>query len=50
MPEDHFGERVAGRYDESSPEMFDPAVVDPAVDFLVEHATPITADPAETPA
>jgi SAM-dependent methyltransferase len=25
---------VAERYDESSPEMFDPAVVDPAVDFL----------------
>ena len=38
MPEDHFGERVAGRYDESSPEMFDPAVVDPAVDFLVDLA------------
>jgi SAM-dependent methyltransferase len=38
MPEDHFGERVAGRYDESSPEMFDAAVVDPAVDFLVDLA------------
>ena len=38
MPEDHFGERVAGRYDESSPEMFDPAVVDPVVDFLVDLA------------
>jgi SAM-dependent methyltransferase len=34
MPEDHFGERVAARYDESSAEMFEPAVVDPAVDFL----------------
>jgi SAM-dependent methyltransferase len=34
MPEDHFGERVAARYDESSAEMFAPAVVDPAVDFL----------------
>src|SRR5436190_9960074 len=34
MPEDHFGERVAARYDESSAEMFDPAVVDPVVDFL----------------
>jgi hypothetical protein len=31
----HFVERVAARYDESSPEMFSPAVVDPAVDFLV---------------
>ena len=38
MPEDHFGERVAGRYDESSAEMFDPAVVDPVVDFLVDLA------------
>jgi SAM-dependent methyltransferase len=38
MPEDHFGERVAERYDESSADMFDPVVVDPAVDFLVELA------------
>src|SRR5918994_1143701 len=38
MPEDHFGERVAEHYDESSPEMFDPAVVDPAVDFLADLA------------
>jgi SAM-dependent methyltransferase len=30
----YFGERVAERYDESSAEMFDPAIVDPAVDFL----------------
>jgi SAM-dependent methyltransferase len=34
----YFDERVAARYDESSPEMFDPMVVDPAVDFLVELA------------
>jgi SAM-dependent methyltransferase len=38
VPEDYFGERVAERYDESSAEMFDPAVVDPAVDFLAELA------------
>jgi SAM-dependent methyltransferase len=38
MPEDHFGERVAERYDESSAEMFNPAVVDPAVDFLADLA------------
>jgi hypothetical protein len=38
MPEDHFGERVAERYDESSADMFDPAVVDPTVDFLAELA------------
>ena len=37
MPEDH-GERVAERYDESSADMFDPAVVDPAVDFLADLA------------
>jgi SAM-dependent methyltransferase len=38
VPEDHFGERVAERYDESSADMFDPAVVDPAVDFLAGMA------------
>src|SRR6266511_769799 len=38
MPEDHFGERVAARYDESAADMFDPAVVDPAVDFLADLA------------
>ena len=34
MPEDHFGERVAARYDESQAEMFEPAAVEPVVDFL----------------
>jgi SAM-dependent methyltransferase len=34
MPEDHFGDHVAARYDESEAEMFEPAVVDPIVDFL----------------
>ena len=34
MPEDHFGERVAERYDELSAEMFAPAAIDPVVDFL----------------
>jgi SAM-dependent methyltransferase len=38
MPEDYFGERVAERYDESSAEMFDPVVLDPAVDFLADLA------------
>ena len=42
MQEDdgYFGERVAARYDESGEiaGMFDPAVVDPAVDLLVELA------------
>ncbi len=40
MPADdgYFDERVAARYDESAADMFDPAVVDPVVDFLVELA------------
>jgi SAM-dependent methyltransferase len=37
VPEDYFGEHVAARYDGDA-EMFDPAVVDPAVDFLAELA------------
>ena len=38
MSEDYFGGRVAARYDESSAEMFEPAVVEPVVDFLAELA------------
>ena len=38
MPEDYFGEAVAARYDESSADMFEPAVVDPVVDFLADLA------------
>jgi SAM-dependent methyltransferase len=38
MPEDHFGEPVAARYDESAADMFQPAVVDPIVDFLADLA------------
>ncbi|MDG6108474.1 class I SAM-dependent methyltransferase [Dactylosporangium aurantiacum] len=34
----YFGERVAARYDESSREMADPAVVEPAVDTLAQLA------------
>jgi SAM-dependent methyltransferase len=34
MRVDHFDEPVAARYDAASAEMFDPAVLDPAVDFL----------------
>lgn len=38
-PDDgYFDERVAARYDESAGDMFDPAVVDPVVDLLVELA------------
>ena len=38
MPTDHFGERVAERYDAASADMFDPAVVDRAVTFLADLA------------
>jgi SAM-dependent methyltransferase len=43
MAKDYFGEHVAERYDETSADMFDPARVDPIVDFLVERATDGTA-------
>jgi SAM-dependent methyltransferase len=38
MPVDYFGEHVAKRYDLDEAEMFDPAVVEPAVEFLAELA------------
>jgi len=38
MPENRFGAEVAARYDESSSDMFDPAVVKPVADFLAELA------------
>jgi SAM-dependent methyltransferase len=38
MPEDYFGEDVAQRDDESTAGMFEPAVVEPAVDFLADLA------------
>jgi SAM-dependent methyltransferase len=34
----YFDERVAARYDQAAKELFDPAVVDPAVGFLLELA------------
>jgi len=37
-PDGYFGERVAATYDEATAEMFDPAVVEPAVDVLAELA------------
>ena len=36
MPDDYFGEPVAARYDESSADRFDPAVLDPTVEFLAD--------------
>jgi SAM-dependent methyltransferase len=38
LEDGYFDEPVAARYDESSAEMFEPAVVEPAVDFLAELA------------
>jgi SAM-dependent methyltransferase len=38
VAEDYFGAEVAARYDDSSSDMFDPAVVDPTVDFLAALA------------
>lgn len=38
LDDGYFDERVAARYDESSAEMFEPDVVDPVVDLLVELA------------
>src|SRR5690349_1988551 len=38
MTEDHFGEPVAERYDDPADPMFSAALIDPAVDRLVELA------------
>jgi hypothetical protein len=38
MPEDHFGEHVAARFDERYAHKAEPAVVDPIVDFLAARA------------
>jgi SAM-dependent methyltransferase len=38
MPEDHFGESIAARYDDDESEMFAPALVEATVDFLAELA------------
>jgi SAM-dependent methyltransferase len=38
VPDIHFDERIADRYDTTSADMFDPAVVGPAIDFLADLA------------
>lgn len=38
MPEIYFDERIAASYDATSADMFDPEVVEPAVDFLADLA------------
>jgi SAM-dependent methyltransferase len=43
MPENYFDERIAATYEAKWPELFEPAVVDPAVDFLADLARSGTA-------
>lgn len=38
MPENWFGQKVAAEYDAAVPDRFDPAVLEPTVDFLAELA------------
>jgi SAM-dependent methyltransferase len=38
VPEDHFGERVAARYDFDAADLFAPQAVEPVVDFLAQLA------------
>jgi SAM-dependent methyltransferase len=38
VPEIHFDERIAARYDAMSADMFEPSVLDPAVQFLADVA------------
>src|SRR3954453_19283850 len=38
MPQDYFGAGVAARYDDADDAMFQPAAIDPVVDFLAELA------------
>jgi SAM-dependent methyltransferase len=38
VPENSFDERIAATYEAKWPELFDPAVVDPAVDFIADLA------------
>ena len=38
VPQDHFDDRIAERYDDSSDDMFEPAVVGPTVDLLADLA------------
>jgi SAM-dependent methyltransferase len=38
MPEDHFGEEIAASYDDPSDEMFQPAAIEPVIDFLAALA------------
>jgi SAM-dependent methyltransferase len=43
VPENLFDERIAATYEAKWPELFEPAVVDPAVTFLADLARPGTA-------
>jgi 16S rRNA A1518/A1519 N6-dimethyltransferase RsmA/KsgA/DIM1 with predicted DNA glycosylase/AP lyase activity len=43
VAENYFDERIAATYEAKWPELFDPAVVDPAVSFLADLARSGTA-------
>ena len=43
MAENYFDERIAATYEAKWPELFEPAVVDPAVSFLADLARSGTA-------
>jgi predicted TPR repeat methyltransferase len=43
VPGNHFDERIAATYEVKWPELFDPAIVDPAVSFLADLARSGTA-------
>jgi SAM-dependent methyltransferase len=43
VPENYFDERIASTYEAKWPYLFEPAVVDPAVDFLADLARSGTA-------
>ena len=43
MPKNYFGKSIAERYDDTSADMFQPAKINPVVDFLAELATDGTA-------
>jgi SAM-dependent methyltransferase len=43
VPENYFDERIAATYEDKWPELFEPAVVDPAVSFLADLARSGTA-------
>jgi hypothetical protein len=48
MPVDSFDEWIAARYEQLWPELFAPAVIDPAVDFLQGWPGPVPPSNSES--